>query len=73
MKSIEGIILKKIPQREADFIFEVYTKELGLAKFQAKSVRKHEGKLRYGLELFNWADFYLAPSRYMPIVVETKV
>jgi DNA repair protein RecO len=73
MKSIEGIILKKIPRREADFIFEIYTKELGLAHFQAKSVRKHSAKLKSGLDVFNHVDLFYAPSKYMPIITDFKI
>jgi DNA repair protein RecO len=73
MKSIEGIILKKIPRKEADFVFEIYTKELGLAHFQAKSVRKHSAKLKSGLDVFNYVDLFYAPSKYMPIITDFKI
>ncbi len=73
MKSVEGIILKKIPRREADFIFEIYTKEMGLAHFQAKSVRKHSAKLKSGLDVFNYVDLFYAPSKYMPIITDFKI
>lgn len=73
MKKVEGIILKKSPRREADAVFEIYTKELGLAYFQAKSVRKQTGKLKNGLDVFNWAEIYFVPAKYLPIITETKV
>ncbi len=73
MKKVEGIILKRSPRFEADAIFEVYTKELGLVHFQAKSVRKYTGKLKSGLEVFNWAEIYFVPAKYLPIITETKV
>jgi len=73
MKKVEGIILRKSPRFEADAIFEVYTKELGLAHFQAKSVRKYTGKLKSGLDVFNWAEIYFVPAKYLPIITETKV
>lgn len=73
MKQIEGIILKKIPRREADFVIELYTKELGLAHFQAKGVRKHTAKLKSGLDIFNHIDLFYAPSKYMPITTDFKI
>ena len=73
MKSVEGIILKKIPRKEADFVFEIYTKEIGLAHFQAKGVRKHSAKLKSGLDVFNHVDLFYAPSRYMPIITDFKI
>src|SRR3989344_4187918 len=73
MKCVEGIILRKIPKKEADAIFEVYTKEPGLVYFQAKGVRKAEAKLKFRLDTFNLATIYYAPSRYLPIVVDSRV
>lgn len=73
MKQIEGIILKKIPRKEADLIFEIYTKELGLAHFQAKGVRKYSAKLKSGLDVFNHVDLFCAPSKYMPIITDFKI
>lgn len=73
MKSVEGIILRKIPRKEADFVFDVYTKELGLASFQAKGVRKHSSKLKSGLDIFNFVDLFFVQSKYVPIITDFKV
>lgn len=73
MKSVEGIILKKTPRREADLVFEVYTREAGLAHFQAKGVRKHSAKLKSGLDVFNYVDLFFAPSKYIPIITDFRV
>lgn len=73
MKSVEGIILKKMPRREADLVFEIYTKEMGLAHFQAKGVRKHSAKLKSGLDVFNHVDLFYAPSKYMSIATDFKI
>lgn len=73
MKSIEGIILKNSPRREADAVFTLYTKEYGLMEFQAKSVRKHSGKLRHGLDMFNHTEIFFVPSKYMPIITDFKI
>lgn len=73
MKSIEGIILKNSPRREADAVFTLYTKEHGLMELQAKSVRKHSGKLRHGLDMFNHTEVFFVPSKYMPIITDFKI
>lgn len=73
MKKTEGIIIKKTPRREADAIFTVYTKELGLVHFRARGVRKQESKLKHELDLFNWIDVYFAPSKNLPIITGTRI
>lgn len=73
MKSIEGIILKKTPRREADAVFTLYTKEQGLMRLQAKSVRKQEAKLKTGLDIFNWVDLFYVPAKYLPITTDFRI
>lgn len=73
MKSVEGIILKKSPRREADIIFTLYTKEHGLMELQAKSVRKAEGKLKNGLDLFNHVEIFFVLAKHLPIITDFKI
>lgn len=73
MKSVEGIILKKTPRREADIVFTLYTKEHGLMELQAKSVRQAKGKLKAGLDLFNHAEIFFVPAKYLPIMTDFKI
>ncbi len=73
MKSVEGIILKKTPRREADAVFTLYTKEHGLMELQAKSVRKAGGKLKAGLDLFNHSQIFFVPAKYLPIITDFKI
>ena len=73
MKKTEGIIIKKTPRREADAIFTLYTKELGLASFQAKGVRKQTAKLKAGLDVFNWTDIYFVQAKFLPIVTDARI
>lgn len=54
-------------------ILEVYTKELGLAHFQAKGARKHTAKLKSGFDIFNHVDLFYAPSKYMSIATDFKI
>lgn len=73
MKSVEGIILKKIPRREADIVFTLYTREHGLMELQAKGVRQAKGKLKAGLDLFNYTQMFFVPAKYLPIITDFKV
>jgi DNA repair protein RecO len=49
----EGIILKSINYGEANKYFFVFTKEFGLVKVAAQSVRHLKSKLRFSLEDFS--------------------
>ena len=73
MKSVEGIILKKTPRREADAVFTLYTKEQGLMFFMARGVRKQEAKLKAGLDVFNWVDLFYVPAKYIPIATDFRI
>lgn len=73
MKSVEGIILKKTPRREADAVLTLYTKEQGLAFFAARGVRKQEAKLKAGLDIFNWVDLFYVPAKHMPIATDFRI
>ncbi|MBI4119124.1 MAG: recombination protein O N-terminal domain-containing protein, partial [Parcubacteria group bacterium] len=73
MKSVEGIILKKTPRREADSVFTLYTKEHGLMHLQAKGVRKQTAKLKAGLSVFNWVELFYVPAKYMPIATDFRI
>jgi len=73
MHQVEGVILRRWPSQEADAIFELYTQEFGLMRFQAKSVRKNEAKLKFNLDVFNWLVVYYVPSRHLPIITDVSV
>ena len=73
MKSIEGIILKKSPRREADIVVTLYTKEHGLMEILAKGVRKGEAKLKSGLDIFNRVEIFYVPAKYLPIATDFKI
>jgi len=73
MNYAEGIILSSAARREADAVFKIYTKELGLVDFQAKSVKKAQAKLKFNLQPFNRALIYFVPARYLPIIVDSKI
>jgi DNA repair protein RecO len=45
----KGLILAGLPQGESDKYYYIFTEDLGLVIASAKSVRKNESKLRFGL------------------------
>ena len=51
-----GIVLEGRPQGDADKYYYIFTEELGLVIASAKSVRRCESKLRYGLNDFTLAE-----------------
>ncbi len=44
------IVLDRIPRDEANVVCTLLTRDLGIIRAQAQSVRKNESKLRYGLQ-----------------------
>jgi DNA repair protein RecO len=59
----EGFILKSVNFGEANKYFFVFTKEFGLIKAAAQSVRHLKSKLRYGLEDFSLAQVSVVRGR----------
>lgn len=68
----EGIILKRTNFGEADRILTIYTKHFGKIKVLAKGVRKTTSRKSGHLELFNWAQIYLAKGRNLDIITEVE-
>ncbi|MEK7501207.1 MAG: recombination protein O N-terminal domain-containing protein, partial [Patescibacteria group bacterium] len=73
MSHLEAVILRKSPRREADLVFEVYSRQLGLTHFQAKGVRRNGAKLKSGLDVFNLVEVDLVGSKYLPIVTDVRI
>lgn len=59
----EGLILAKVPRGEASFIFTVFTRELGLIRALAQSVRAGRSKLRSQLQVGWVVNLDLVRSR----------
>ena len=49
----QGIVLRHWPLREADRVYSILTRDLGLVRASATGVRKEESKLRSSLEPFS--------------------
>lgn len=60
----KGIILSGKPQSDADKYYSIFTEELGLIIASAKSVRKVESKLRFGLDDFTISEISFIRGRY---------
>ncbi len=48
----QGFVLKKTDLREADQVFDIYTKDFGKLEVLGKAIRKIKSKLRSGADLF---------------------
>jgi len=59
----EGVILKSLNFGEANKYFFIFTKDFGLIKATAQSVRHLKSKLRYGLEDFSLTQVSLVRGR----------
>lgn len=59
----EGIVLGSWDRGEADRLFVLYTKELGMMRALAKGVRLEKSKLRPQLQIFSFGAFRLVNGR----------
>ena len=59
----QGIILDSFGIGEADKLFRIFTRELGLIEATAQGIRKIESKNRYGLQDFSISDISLVRGR----------
>lgn len=61
--STEGFILGSMPSGEASKTYWIYTKDFGLIKAKAQSVRLLSSKLRYSLDDFSFATYSLVRGK----------
>jgi DNA repair protein RecO len=61
----EGFILGSAPSGEASKTYWIYTKDFGLVRARAQSVRMLSSKLRYSLEDFSFGTFSLVKGKEM--------
>lgn len=59
----EGFVLDSVNTGEAHRYISLLTKELGLVKAHARSVREERSKLRYSLQNFSYSSFSLVRGR----------
>lgn len=68
----KGIFLKKMPHREADYFFTIYTKEYGMISALGKSIRKIDSKLRGGAQLFFFSEIEFIEGKNYKILIDTS-
>lgn len=62
--STKGFIVSSENKAEADKVFFIFTKDLGLVRATAQGVRKQESKLRYALQDFSFGEFSMVLGKY---------
>tara|TARA_B100000029_G_scaffold504083_1_gene582281 strand:- start:80 stop:835 length:756 start_codon:yes stop_codon:yes gene_type:complete len=67
-----GIISKSSNFGEADSIFHLITKEYGLVKAVAKSVRKPKSKLKGHLQTLNHVNAYLRKGKNLDLIIQVE-
>lgn len=63
MYTTESFILKNIASGEADRIYTILTRDLGLVRGYAQGIRKLDSKLRYCLQNFSLAELSLVRGK----------
>ncbi len=59
----QGFVLKKTDLREADQVFDIYTKDFGKLEILGKAIRKIKSKLRSGADLFYLSEVEFIQGR----------
>ncbi|HJN58753.1 MAG TPA: DNA repair protein RecO, partial [Dehalococcoidia bacterium] len=67
-----GIISKSSNFGEADSIFHLITREHGLVRAVAKSVRKPRSKLKGHLEILNQVTAYLRKGKNLDLITQVE-
>ena len=67
-----GFMLSKYDVREADQIFNIYTKDFGSLKVLAKSIRKIKSKLRPGIETFYLSEIEFIQGRVYKTLTDVR-
>lgn len=63
MHKVDGFVLGGVDTGEGDRYLSLYTRELGLVRAVARSVREERSRLRYDLEDFSYGTFRLVRGR----------
>ena len=58
-----GFVLSSKPYREADRIYQIFTKDFGLINAIAQGIRFEKSKLRYSIEEFSISNFSLVHGK----------
>lgn len=70
----EGIVLKKMPHGEADFLVLILTRNFGKLDFRARGARKHTSKLNPHLDFLNLINFsFVKNGDAVPTLIDVSV
>ncbi|HSE35254.1 MAG TPA: recombination protein O N-terminal domain-containing protein [Candidatus Paceibacterota bacterium] len=59
----DAIVLAALPRGEADRAYDLYTRELGCVRADARSIRREASRLRYALQTFAHAEVDLVRGK----------
>jgi len=69
----EGIVIKKTPYGEADFLTRILTKDFGKVDLRVRGARKHNSKLNPHLDLLDCISVsFVKNSDRMPTVIDSQ-
>lgn len=69
----EGIVLKKTPQRECDFLVRVLTNDFGKIDLRARGARKSNAKLNAHLDFLDEISVsFVKNGDNLPIIIDSK-
>ena len=72
-RKVTGMILKRRPVGEYDFVVTILTMERGKITAFARSARKPEAKLSGNVELFSYGTFTLFEGRNSYTLLESEI
>lgn len=69
----EGIVLRKTPYGEADYLMRVLTRDFGKIDLRARGARKHNSKLNSHLDFLDEVNISFVKNRdNFPIVIDSQ-
>lgn len=60
----DAIVLASFPKGDADRVYDLYTRELGAVRGEARSIRREASRLRYTLQTFSRAEVDLLRGKH---------
>src|SRR3990167_5298288 len=69
----EGIVIKKTPYGEADFLARVLTKDFGKIDLRVRGARKHNSKLNSHLDLLDYVSVsFVKNGDRVPTIIDSQ-
>ena len=73
VNTLQALILRSVPIKEAEKFFSLFSKEKGIIQAQAKGVKKPSSKLGGHLDLFYHVQLELYQRNSLPIITGVKI